>query len=193
MLKKLFGSKRKRKQKTSSLAERFQIGRGTYGEPTVLDWESPAKLRMGAYCSIGDKVTILLGGNHRIDWVTTYPFMEFRESAEHIQGHPQTKGDVVIGNDVWIGYGASILSGVNIGNGAVIGAFAVVASNVPAYGIVAGNPAKLIRKRFPDSDIELLEKLAWWDWPEAMLDEAMPLILSSNLAGLADFAAKRRA
>jgi len=147
-------------------------------------------LRIGSFCSLARKVTIFLGGDHRIDWVTTYPFMHFRESARHVEGHPRTKGDVVIGNDVWIGYGATILSGVRIGNGAVVGACSVVTRDVPAYGIVAGNPAKLLRHRFSEETIRLLEQLAWWDWPDADLDRAMPLLLSGDVVSLARFAVR---
>jgi acetyltransferase-like isoleucine patch superfamily enzyme len=144
-------------------------------------------MKIGAFCSISDGVTIFLGGNHRTDWVTTYPFSVLRESAKDLVGHPATKGDVVIGNDVWIAYGATILSGVEIGNGAVIGAQAVVTKSVLPYSIVAGNPARHIKFRFAEHEIEILQSLAWWDWPEDKLDKAMPLLLSENIAGLKEF------
>ena len=83
--------------------KRFSVGRGTYGAPKIMYEDSSATLKVGAFCSIGAWVTIYLGGNHRVDWITTYPFSVFRDSAKHIKGHPATKGDVVIGNDVWIG------------------------------------------------------------------------------------------
>lgn len=168
--------------------ERYSVGRGTYGEPEVRHWGEPATLKVGAFCSIAVDVTILLGGNHRIDWITTYPFPFFRKSAKHITGHPATKGDVIIGNDVWIGAGATILSGVRIGDGAVIGAYAVVTKDVPAYGIAAGNPAKLIRLRFSESEIATLEGIAWWNWPDSKLDLAMPLLLANDISALHAFA-----
>lgn len=171
-----------------SWTDRYSVGRGTYGAPEVRRWGDEATLKVGAFCSIAVDVTIFLGGNHRIDWITTYPFPVLRESAKGIKGHPATKGDVIIGNDVWIAAGATILSGVCIGDGAVIGACAVVTKDVPPYGIVAGNPAKLIRLRFSEEEIETLEKMAWWNWPDAKIDAAMPLLLAGNVAALRDFA-----
>jgi acetyltransferase-like isoleucine patch superfamily enzyme len=164
------------------------VGRGTYGEPRILHWGEPATLKVGSFCSFAGGVTIFLGGNHRTDWITTYPFSVFRESAKAISGHPTTKGDVIIGHDVWIGADATILSGIRIGNGAVVGACSVVTRDVPAYGIVAGNPAKLIRLRFTDSEIASLEELAWWSWTDSMLDAAMPCLLSGDVSALRSFA-----
>ena len=168
--------------------ERYCVGRGTYGEPDVRHWGEPATLKVGAFCSIAVDVTIFLGGNHRVDWITTYPFPVMRESAKNIPGHPATKGDVIIGNDVWIGASATILSGVRIGNGAVIGACSVVTKDVPAYGIVAGNPAKFIRPRFNESEIATLEEIAWWNWPDSKIDLAMPLLLAGDISALRAFA-----
>lgn len=168
--------------------QRFSVGRGTYGEPRIMHWGEPATLKVGSFCSFANGVTIFLGGNHRTDWITTYPFSEFRESAKAIPGHPATRGDVIIGHDVWIGAGATILSGVRIGNGAVVGACSVVTRDVPAYGIVAGNPAKFIRKRFTDCEIAYLEELAWWSWTDSMLDAAMPYLLSGDVSALRSFA-----
>lgn len=159
----------------------FSIGRGTYGNPRILSWGEGATLQIGSYCSISDSVTILLGGEHRTDWVTTYPFSRLWESARQFKGHPKTRGNVTIGHDVWIGYGAVILSGVTIESGAVIGCNAVVTKRVPAYGIVAGNPAHLVRKRFSDDLIKRLLAACWWDLDESQLSHYMPLLLSNKI------------
>lgn len=176
-----------------TIRDRFQVGRGTYGEPTVLQWGEPATFEVGSFCSIAGGVTILLGGNHRVDWITTYPFSVLRKSAMRFTGHPSTKGDVTIGNDVWIGEYSTILSGVTVGNGAVIGACSVVTKPVPPYAIVVGNPARVVRKRFTDEQISHLERIAWWDWSEEKLDKAMPLLLSNDIDGLIAFAERNSA
>ena len=105
--------------------------------------------------------------------------MLFGEGA-HITGHPSSKGDIVVGNDVWIGYQSCILSGVTIGNGAIIGARSVITKDVPPYAIVAGNPAKFVRYRFPQETIDKLESLAWWDWDISVIKGAIPLLLQQN-------------
>lgn len=149
------------------IGKEFTIGEYTYGKPQVLFKNSGHKLFIGKFCSIAEDVKIFLGGNHRTDWITTYPFNslpEYFPESNKIKGHPASKGDVEIGNDVWIGRGAMVLSGVSVGNGAVIGAGAVVSSNVGAYEIWAGNPARFIKKRFSDEEIDALQKIKWWDW-----------------------------
>jgi acetyltransferase-like isoleucine patch superfamily enzyme len=164
---------------------RVSIGRHTYGAPLVRWWGEPANLSIGKYCSIADDVEIFLGGNHRIDWVSTYPFPVFRAwpEAKSIPGHPATRGDVTIGNDVWLGSGCVILSGVSIGHGAVVGCRAVVARDVPAYAIVAGNPATVTRMRFDPEKVDRLLASAWWDWEPARIRENLPLILSDDIDG----------
>lgn len=161
----------------------ISIGDFTYANaghlPDVL-WMSgnsqEVYLTIGKYCSFGSKIVILMGGQHRMDWITTYPF----RVATNARKTPVSKGDVTIGNDVWIGMEAMILSGVTIGNGAVIGARAVVTKDVPAYGIVAGNPAKLIRKRFDEEAIAALEKAAWWDWPQEKVERNLHILCSGD-------------
>jgi chloramphenicol O-acetyltransferase type B len=159
----------------------YKIGRATYGNPTIYTWGEGAHIEIGAYCSFASGVKIFLGGNHRIDWVTTYPFSVFNVSARKIPGHPQSKGNIYIGNDVWIGRDAVILSGITIGDGAVIGTQAVVTRDVPPYAIVAGNPAKLIRMRFSDEVIKNLLEIKWWDWDEQKIEKFIPLLLSDDI------------
>jgi acetyltransferase-like isoleucine patch superfamily enzyme len=159
----------------------FDIGDFTYGKPIILHWGEPATLKMGKYCSIADNVKIFLGGNHRTDWISTYPFNALPDlfpEAKDITGHPATKGDVIIGNDVWIGHSVMILSGVTIADGAVIGAGAVISKNVGPYEIWAGNPAVFIKKRFSDDVINKLLKEQWWNKPEKQIRKSVNKLCS---------------
>ena len=149
--------------------------------------DDKTKLIIGKYCSIAEKVTFLLGGNHRVDWISTYPFSEFQvtwPNASGLVGHPATRGDINVGNDVWIGHGATILSGIRIGDGAVIGAGSVVSKDVAPYSIVAGNPAKEIRARFSANEIEKLLQIKWWDWPEDLVRAKVASLCSGINEGL---------
>jgi acetyltransferase-like isoleucine patch superfamily enzyme len=159
----------------------YKIGRGTYGGPRVLSWRDGTALEIGSFCSISDTVTIMLGGEHRTDWVTTYPFSGLFPEAGGFKGHPHTKGNVLIGNDVWIGYEALILSGVKIGNGAVVAARSIVTRDVKPYSIVAGNPARHVRFRFDERAVKALEEIAWWDWPMDKIKAAWPLLLADDV------------
>lgn len=129
------------------------------------------RLVIGKFCSIacGAKF-IFTSANHALGSLSTYPFPIFYDEwaldAVNVTDAWDNKGDIVVGNDAWIGYEAVILSGVTIGDGAIIGARAVVTKDVPPYTIVAGVPARTIRKRFDEETIARLEQLRWWDWPE---------------------------
>jgi acetyltransferase-like isoleucine patch superfamily enzyme len=158
----------------------FRVGDWSYGWPEVLAFGDTG-LTIGRFCSIARGVTIIVKADHRTDWVTTYPFPELWPEARGYLGHPSKKGDVVIGHDVWIGQNATILSGVRIGNGAVVAAASVVTADVPAYGIVAGNPARLLRTRFPPEQIAALDRIAWWDWPVENIRAALPHLLSPDI------------
>ena len=148
---------------------RIVQGKGTYGMDGVriLAYGGSEKLVVGNFSSIGPGVSILLGGEHRYGWMSTFPFPAFDPRAAALTDkHASSKGDVVIGSDVFVGADAKILSGVSIGNGAVIGAAAVVAKNVRPYAIVVGNPAKEIKRRFDDATVQRLLDQAWWTWDD---------------------------
>jgi acetyltransferase-like isoleucine patch superfamily enzyme len=165
----------------------YEIGEFSYGRPKVRFPESGRKLTIGRYCSIADKVEILLGGNHRTDWGTTFPFSAFREfwpQAPATEDYHTSRGDVVIGHDVWLGSGAMIMSGVTIGHGAVVAAHAVVTKDVPPYAIVGGNPAKVIRYRFDEATIAALLEARWWDLPREKVATLIPLLQSDRIREL---------
>ncbi|WP_298579336.1 CatB-related O-acetyltransferase [uncultured Luteimonas sp.] len=167
-----------------STSGRVVVGKHTYGAPRIRWWGEDANLTVGKYCSIAEGVEIYLGGNHRTDWVTTFPFSKFPKTwpaARAIGGHPASRGDVVIGHDVWLGAGCLILSGVRIGDGAVVGARAVVGRDVPPYSIVAGNPATAVRRRFDEATIARLLAIAWWNWPHERVERHAHLLMSGMI------------
>lgn len=141
--------------------ENVTVGKGTYGPINVQHFYRPAKLTIGNYCSIANKVEFLLGGNHSTKCISTYPFGPRVYNNYHSGGEKNIprKVDIIVEDDVWIGYGALILSGVTIGQGSIIGARSIVTKDVPPYVIYAGN--RVIRKRFPD---EIIEKLLTIDF-----------------------------
>ncbi len=164
------------------------VGAHSYAPPSyvrVVAGDS-ARVLIGRWCSLASDVEIMPGGNHRIDTVTTYP-MHRRlglDGVEH-SGEPWSKGDVVIGNDVWIGRGAKILSGVQIGDGAVVAAWSVVTKNVDPYSIVAGVPARLVRLRFAPETVESLLRIRWWDWDDADILERIDELTGTDLDAFA--------
>lgn len=156
----------------------------TYGNPEI-SGHGRENLSIGKFCSIAGGVRILVGGGHDYTSFTTYPFDNIRESngdlvwptaAQADRSHRLEDIRVEIGNDVWIGCGVIILPGARIGDGAVIGAGAVVAKEVPPYGIVVGNPIRIIKFRFAPEQIQKLLEIRWWDWPEDKIREALPLL-----------------
>lgn len=147
------------------------------------------KLIIGKFCSIACGAKFLFtSGNHSLKSLSTYTFPIFFDEwgldAENIRDAWDNKGDIVIGNDVWIGYEAVIMSGVKIGDGAIIGTRAVVTKDVPPYAIVGGVPAKLIRRRFDDETIEKLLALRWWDWNYEKIRRNIFAIQSGNIIAL---------
>jgi len=147
------------------------------------------KLKVGKFCSIACGAKFLFtSANHTMHSISTYPFPIFFEEwgldVTNITSAWDNKGDIVIGNDVWIGYEAVVLSGVTIGDGAIIGTRAVVTKDVPPYTIVGGIPAKPIRKRFSDEVISKLLELQWWNWPENRIKENIDAIQSGRIKDL---------
>ena len=168
---------------------RITIGCRSYGRPKILLWQLEDRLDIGKFCSIADDVVILPGGEHNISWVTTYPLrFLFKDPLAGDDGHPTTRGPIVIGSDVWVGSYAIIVSGVTIGDGAVIGAGSVVSSDIPPYSIAAGNPARAIKKRFTEEQIEKLLEIRWWDWPEEKIKDAVPFLCSKDIDKFIEFA-----
>ena len=158
------------------------VGDFTYGHDSiqVMSWGEGTELTIGRYCSIAQNVKIFLGGNHRSDWVSTYPFGHINQNVLgdiKVPGHPATNGDVVVGHDVWIGSGVTIMSGVTIGSGAIIAANSHVVTDVSEYEMWGGNPARLIKRRFDLDVIEKLLEISWWDYPVEKV-----LLLRSHLS-----------
>ncbi|CAH6385111.1 Vat family streptogramin A O-acetyltransferase [Pantoea agglomerans] len=143
------------------------------------------RLVIGKFCAIAKGVQFIMNGaNHKLSSFSTFPFYIFGNGWEKAMPKPEDlpyKGDTIIGNDVWIGYQALIMPGVNIGNGAIISSRAVVTTDVPAYTIVGGNPAKVIKSRFSDEIVIELEKLAWWDWSVEKITKYLASIMSNDI------------
>lgn len=144
------------------------------------------RLVIGKFCSVACGAKFLFtSANHTMRSLSTYPFPIFFEQWDsdirHVADAWDNKGDIIVGNDVWIGYEAVILAGVTIGDGAIIGARAVVTRDVPPYAIVGGVPAKPIRRRFDDDTAQRLQALAWWDWPSEKIKANLDAIQSGNI------------
>lgn len=146
------------------------------------------KLIIGKFCAIAKGAQFIMNGaNHKLSGISTYPFQIFGNGWEKVmpeEGDLPYKGDTVIGNDVWIGYQALIMPGVKVGNGAIISSRSVVAADVPAYCVVGGNPAKVIKTRFSPEIIAQLEALAWWDWPPETITRHLAFIVAGDVAAL---------
>ena len=143
------------------------------------------QLIIGKFCQIAAGVEFVMNGaNHQMNAVSTFPFytLEGWGMEAPLKEDMPLKGNTVIGNDVWIGQNTVILPGVKIGDGAIIGANSIVGSDVEAYTIVVGNPAKMLRKRFDDELIELMLRFKWWDKPIEEINNLIPVLTSSNLA-----------
>lgn len=185
-------------------SEKIEVGDYTYyddpdaptefEERNVLYSYGPEKLRIGRYCALAAGTRfIMAGADHPMVGVSTFPFAIFggawAESTLDIVMNVESRGDTVVGNDVWFGYNTLIMPGVTIGDGAIIASGSVVTADVPPYTIAGGNPAKPIRKRFDDAGIEQLLSAAWWDWPVELVTEHARTIMSGAPADIAAVAA----
>tara|TARA_B100001121_G_C18510089_1_gene536241 strand:+ start:45 stop:659 length:615 start_codon:yes stop_codon:yes gene_type:complete len=164
------------------------IGDWTYGNPKIMRWNTTHKLRVGKFSSIGPGVTIIFGGNHRQDWITTSPLPadtfqahEKFSNVKDVKDFIYSKGDVIIGNDVWIGSNVLILSGSHISDGSVVAAGSVISGKINPYTIVGGNPAKEIKKRFDDVTIKKLLKIKWWELSDEEVNMHSKLLCSDQI------------
>jgi virginiamycin A acetyltransferase len=146
------------------------------------------RLIIGKFCAIATNVKFIMNGaNHKLDGISTYPFPIFghgwEKAMDKLMDLP-SRGDTVIGNDVWIGYESVVMPGVNIGNGAVIAAKSVVANDIPPYAIAGGNPARPFKQRFSDADIARLQEIQWWNWDIAKITRHIPLLMDGDIDAL---------
>jgi len=159
------------------------VGRHTYGTPIIDVYKGiERKVFVGNFCSFSRGVIIVTGGEHPLNWVSTFPFRaRWNLTGAYEDGMPTSSGDVVIGSDVWIGTEAMILSGVTIGDGVIIAARSVVTGDIPPYAIVAGVPARILKYRFAQSIADQLLKIKWWEWDDERIKKAVPLLSSERI------------
>jgi len=173
-----------------SKVSNIQVGDYTYTAdviPELIAYLPTDIIIIGKFCSLANGAILFGGGEHRVDWVSSYPFrIAFGDPMANKDGHPASKGPTIVGNDVYIGYHAIVLSGVKVGNGVIIGAGAVVTQNIPDYAIVGGNPARVIKMRMTDAQIEDMLKIKWWDWPIEEIKKAIPYLCSDNIQKFID-------
>jgi acetyltransferase-like isoleucine patch superfamily enzyme len=164
---------------------KVSIGKFTYGSSglTIKNYDNPdCTLSIGNFTSIGANSTILIGGEHSYKNFTTYPFNHPRFiedlGGDGVSWKSKSKGNIVIGNDVWIGFGSTISSGVTIGDGAVIGMCSVIVHDIEPFSVIAGNPAKIIKYRFRKKIRELLLELSWWNLENETIKEISKMLFN---------------
>jgi len=158
------------------------MGKHSYGSIKV-PWGG--RVTVGKYCSIAGGVTAAILSDHNPAWISTYPFRN-RWNINAPNNGLRQNPDVIVGNDVWIGMSAVLLENTHVCDGAIIGSYSVVHGRIPPYSIAVGNPARVIRKRFSDEQIEALLAIAWWDWPDEMVREYAPLLSSPDVQAFID-------
>lgn len=172
------------KSNGKSLSAVATVGDFSYGLEVsrVLQWEPGQFVEVGKFTSIAPQVTFIAGGNHNLDWFTTYPFAEEFNAIFPVRGdrkgHPRKPSGIKIGNDVWIGFGSTIMDGVVVGDGAVIAANSHVIKSVPSYAIVGGNPARFVRYRFDEEIVAKLMEIRWWNWEVECISQVCDLLCS---------------
>lgn len=151
----------------------------------VLYHYGPEKLVIGRFCAIATGVRFIMNGaNHRMDGPSTFPFPTLGgDWSAHVDLLTElpNRGDTVLGNDVWLGYGVTVMPGVRIGHGAIVAAGSVVTRDIPDYAVAGGNPARVLRKRYTDNDIARLLSVAWWDWPAERIGEHVRMLMAGNV------------
>lgn len=151
-----------------------------FSDPYSKGW-----IKIGKFCSIGPDILGFSSG-HNTAYLSTYPFFRHLEEFPNCKNNIVSKGDIVIGNDVWIGAAAILLHGITIGDGAIVAAGSLVCKDVPPYTIVGGNPCRTIRKRYSDQQIDALLKIKWWTWEHQKINEALPLIQNEDVQAFID-------
>ena len=150
--------------------------------PYLFDFAAD-RLVLGKFCQIAHGVRFIgASANHATRGITTFPFAVL--DPETMLGYQPDRRDIVVGHDVWLGYGAMVMPGTRIGNGVIVGAGSVVRGDVPDYTVVAGNPAHVVRRRFTDDEIATLNRIAWWDWPAERIAAARAALEAGDVAAL---------
>jgi acetyltransferase-like isoleucine patch superfamily enzyme len=166
------------------------IGKYSYESQLIrMMYPEGADLIIGNFTSIGSNVTIYLGGEHRIDWISTFPFGHWQTEIFNKfngEGQPKSKGNVIIGNDVWIGDNVTIMSGTHIGDGAVVANNSHVSGKVKSYSVIGGNPAKFYFFRFNRQIIKKLLEIQWWNWSDEKINEFSPILCSRDYQKILD-------
>jgi len=159
------------------------MGNMSYYAPNVVKYEGDTgRVVVGNFASVAPDADFYVGGLHRTEWVSQYGLRAMLDlPGAHEDGFTHGRGDIVVGSDTWVTNGCTVMSGVTIGDGAVVGTKAVVAKDVRPYAVVVGNPAREIRRRFSDEQVDALLRIRWWDWPTETVRQHVELICSPDV------------